>query len=527
MFAGIKKAFSGGGKGGGQELALLQQENAELTAILREYRHQLAEGRVQELLAEKARDHAKRRVGMDAVCGPQRGFPHADPAAPLQTAECTPFGAQMRQKHFDLTPYYLNSASYGATPRPVQEARRRYDQQAQQNPVLWRLRELPQRLKEAESMLARVLRCDPTNLRFIMNCNAATSSVLKALPWEVGDCMLTFSIDYDATKNACRWLERTHGVFWREVEMMLPMTDDEILSAVEAELRAIQSKGGPMPKLANFCHVTSKTAYIFPAKRLTELFHRYGVPVLIDGAQAAGHLDLNVADIGADWYIGTVHKWMYSNQGVAFIVAAPEKHSVTSPLTVSYFDGEGFSEFDYCGLQDFSTWCAVKEALEFVDQECGGWSNVRAKCRQQALECVNILTRMWRLNEPPFNLKPGHACQGGIERYGNMPIVPLPGGDGVDPAAAGKVMGFLMAKHNITAFLLMQRWGGMSEKGTLCIRCSCQIYTDPSDWEALGRAVNELQGNYSVGTVISAYFGKSDDKSSQQAAEATLAQMSA
>ena len=73
-------------------------------------------------------------------------------------------------------------------------------------------------------------------------------------------------------------------------------------------------------KLVNFCHVTSKTAWIFPAKELVKVCRKLNIPVMVDGAQAAGHLDVSARDVDADWYVGTAHKWCYTCPGVAFLI---------------------------------------------------------------------------------------------------------------------------------------------------------------------------------------------------------------
>lgn len=94
--------------------------------------------------------------------------------------------------------------------------------------------------------------------------------------------------------------------------------------------------------------------------------------------------------------------------------------------------------------------------------------------------------------------------QGGPERYGNMPIMPLPGGHGCVDADAVKVMGWLSLRHQLTAFLLVTPVAG---EPCLCVRCTCQIYTCRADWEKLGAAVLELNGKYR-GLAMAQHLGK-------------------
>eukprot|EP00662_Eupelagonemidae_sp_cell21_P049793 gene49793-608_t len=66
-------------------------------------------------------------------------------------------------------------------------------------------------------------------------------------------------------------------------------------------------------------------------------------------------LSICTACIGADWYVGSAHHFLYTAPGVGFLVAPSHKQRyITMPLTVSYFDGLGFGkEFQYYGLQCF------------------------------------------------------------------------------------------------------------------------------------------------------------------------------
>ena len=538
MFASIKGQVSGR-PGSPKSTKDLQEENEHLLKLLQEHHPDMVKNdRMKDLIKQKAKQHATKRKAMENIidskterlaglvhgnamlngaeisgknaamkaAGRTMGLPSSDidytnkykkvgeemvcsrlnPPAPLPVT----FGKNMRLLYFLLDENFLNAASYGATPCPVMEARQQWDAINQANPVLFRFKQLPLLLRQARNRLAQEINSDPNDTQLLLNANAATSSVLKSLPWEVGDRFLIFNIDYDATKLAANWLRRTKGVDTTEIHIDLPMTDDKLLDIVRSELERFKTSNPPMPKIANFCHVTSKSAWIFPAKRLTKLFHEYGISVIIDGAQAAGHLDLNVSDIGADWYLGTVHKWMYSCQGVAFLVTQPHKQSITNTLTVSYFDGAGHDkEFSYTGLQDFSTWVSVIDSFEFIDNVCGGMKAVREYCRFQAQRCVAVLGEAWKTE----------VVQGDVEHYGNMPIMPLPNGRNADQAMAGKVMGYLMSRHNITAFVLVADFG---RTPTLCIRCSCQIYTDESDWKRLADAVNQLNGNYGALKVI-------------------------
>eukprot|EP01064_Diplonema_japonicum_P030073 TRINITY_DN5002_c2_g1_i2.p1 TRINITY_DN5002_c2_g1~~TRINITY_DN5002_c2_g1_i2.p1 ORF type:complete len:694 (+),score=85.10 TRINITY_DN5002_c2_g1_i2:23-2083(+) len=418
---------------------------------------------------------------------PIGGTMHDSYGEPLKVC----FGVNMRKLYFHLKSGYLNGSSYGATPKPVLEGQRQWATLVQKNPADWRFKALPLRKNQAEARIAEFINADPDDTALMVNANEATATILKSLPWQVGDRFMIFSCDYDATKLAGEFLERHHGVELYVMDVKLPISDIELCGQLHSVLKTMKDNHEPLPILANFCHVTSKTAYIFPATKLTQIFHAFGISVMIDGAQATGHLNVNCSEINADWYYGTVHKWMYSCPGVAFLITQPHKQRCTFPLTVSYFDGEGYnSEFAYQGLRDVSAWMSAIDGFDFVETVCGGWDAVRGYCHEQARRCVEILGELW--GTKPFQQDQAH--------YGSLPIMPLPNGENhADQRDAVKTMGYLSVKHGITAFAVIVNISGTP---TLCIRCTCQIYTQDSDWISLGNAVLNLEGNYSSLNVI-------------------------
>jgi cysteine desulfurase/selenocysteine lyase len=68
-------------------------------------------------------------------------------------------------------------------------------------------------------------------------------------------------------------------------------------------------------KLIAITHMSNALGTIVPAKEVTRLAHARGIPVLIDGSQAAVHLDIDVRDIGCDFYVITGHK-LYGPTGI-------------------------------------------------------------------------------------------------------------------------------------------------------------------------------------------------------------------
>jgi cysteine desulfurase/selenocysteine lyase len=74
----------------------------------------------------------------------------------------------------------------------------------------------------------------------------------------------------------------------------------------------------PRTKMVAITHMSNMLGTLVPAKEVVRLAHARGIPVLLDGAQAAVHLDIDVQDIGCDFYAVTGHK-LYGPTGIGVL----------------------------------------------------------------------------------------------------------------------------------------------------------------------------------------------------------------
>ncbi|HEV8463644.1 MAG TPA: cysteine desulfurase [Pseudolabrys sp.] len=75
---------------------------------------------------------------------------------------------------------------------------------------------------------------------------------------------------------------------------------------------------GPRTKLVAITQMSNALGTVVPVKEVVKLAHALGIPVLIDGAQGAVHLDVDVRDIGCDFYVFTGHK-LYGPTGIGVL----------------------------------------------------------------------------------------------------------------------------------------------------------------------------------------------------------------
>jgi cysteine desulfurase/selenocysteine lyase len=74
----------------------------------------------------------------------------------------------------------------------------------------------------------------------------------------------------------------------------------------------------PRTKIVAITQMSNMLGTVVPIKEVVRLAHAQGIPVLVDGAQAAVHLDVDVQDLGCDFYAFTGHK-LYGPTGIGVL----------------------------------------------------------------------------------------------------------------------------------------------------------------------------------------------------------------
>jgi cysteine desulfurase/selenocysteine lyase len=106
---------------------------------------------------------------------------------------------------------------------------------------------------------------------------------------------------------------------------VIPITD-----AGELDMDAFETLLSDRTKIIAVVHVSNSLGTINPVERIIELAHARGIPVLIDGAQAAPHLALDLQALGCDFYAIAGHK-MFGPSGIGVLHAKHEHLEAMPP----------------------------------------------------------------------------------------------------------------------------------------------------------------------------------------------------
>ncbi|WP_432803891.1 cysteine desulfurase [Aureimonas altamirensis] len=133
--------------------------------------------------------------------------------------------------------------------------------------------------------------------------------------------------------------------------VFVPVAEDGSI-AVEDFAKAI----GPRTRLVAMTHMSNVLGTVTPVRAVVELAHAQGVPVLVDGSQAAVHMPVDVQALGCDYYVFTGHK-MYGPTGIGILYGRAEALDRLRPFNGG---GEMISEV----TEEFVTYNAPPHRFE-------------------------------------------------------------------------------------------------------------------------------------------------------------------
>jgi cysteine desulfurase/selenocysteine lyase len=216
---------------------------------------------------------------------------------------------------------YLDNAATTQKPRLVLDAERSYYETSNANVhrgVHTLSARATQAYQQARSTVARFVgAADPSEIIFVRNATEALNLVAQifvAPKLQPGDELLVTHMEHHS--NFVPWQQLAKQK--KCVLKVVPVTD-----AGELDLSALSRMLTVKTKVLAVAHVSNVLGTINPIKEIVALAHTKGVPVVVDGAQAVGHVAVDVGQLGCDFYAFSGHK-MYGPTGIGALFGKSE-----------------------------------------------------------------------------------------------------------------------------------------------------------------------------------------------------------
>jgi cysteine desulfurase / selenocysteine lyase len=373
---------------------------------------------------------------------------------------------------------YLDNAATTQKPQAVLDALTRYYTDINAN-VHRGVHELSERATEAfEAARERVRRffnaSSTSEIVFTRNATESINLVAQSFVrprLREGDEVLISAIEHHS--NIVPW--QLSGARLRVV----PVDDRGELLLDEME-RLI----GPRTRLVAMTHMSNALGTVTPAAEIVRIAHRHGVPVLLDGSQAAYHMRVDVRALGCDFYAATGHK-LYGPTGIGVLYGTEAQLDAMPPFL-------GGGDMIRSVAFERSTWNALPYKFEAGTPDIAGAVGLHA-----ALDYLDGI-----------GLDHAARHERALLAYGTQILEDVPGlriigtapakssilsfvMDGVHPHDIGTIVdreGIAIRTGHHCAQPVMERFGIPATA-----RASLAMYNTPEELEALGRALRRVR----------------------------------
>ncbi len=186
--------------------------------------------------------------------------------------------------------------------------------------------EATEKFEAVRGKLARFLGAEHED-EVIFTSNGTEGFNLVAYGWlepriEPGDEIVLSVMEHHANIVPWHFMRERHGakLVWIDTDARGELDLDKLADSI-----------GPRTKLVALSHMSNVLGTVTDAKKIVEIAHARGMPVLLDGCQAAVHMPVNLKEIGADFYVVTGHK-LYGPSGSGAVYIRRERQAEMRPF---------------------------------------------------------------------------------------------------------------------------------------------------------------------------------------------------
>ncbi len=334
-----------------------------------------------------------------------------------------------RQLFPDLKPdIYLNHAAISPISDPVKTAIGEVATAYAEEGVGCVMRWIEQRERLREK-LAEFIGSSHERIGLIQNTTTGVVDIANSLIWQAGDKVVLFTNEFPA--NVTPWLQAAK-TFDLQIEFV------DVVETVESGGENLDVLDGA--RLVAASAVQFQTGWAMPLKAIGERCKENGCLFFVDGVQAVGAVDIDVATLGIDFLAVGGHKWMMSVEGAGFLYVSERGQSALTPRLVGWLSQEDSLSFLFegAGLLDYDKpYKQSPELFEFGAVSALGYAAMEASLDLlMALGVSNIEAHitayLTQLDEGFREI--GWETTRKTDRSGIL-SVPIPNGDALNAAA--------------------------------------------------------------------------------------------
>ncbi|NIJ53163.1 aminotransferase class V-fold PLP-dependent enzyme [Dyadobacter arcticus] len=223
--------------------------------------------------------------------------------------------------------------------------------------------QFPDKRKKAIEALAGYMNVSGAEIGITRNTSESNNIVVNGLDLKPEDEILLW--DQNHPSNSTTWEQRAKRYGFTVKKVGVPAAPQSVEDLIKPFRDAITSK----TKVIAFSHISNTSGIALPAKQLCALAAEKNVLSHLDGAQSLGAVDLDLKDIGCDFYTSSAHKWFMGplENGVLYVKKESMANLWPNIISAGWKESSQTVDEKYCmlGQRNEATMAGMLETVQF------------------------------------------------------------------------------------------------------------------------------------------------------------------
>ncbi len=254
---------------------------------------------------------------------------------------------------------YLNTGTLGPCRRETVDESMRMWLELESLPVKFYGKFGAEELAEkTRTTAARFLGCDLSEIAITNNTTSGMNAIAQGLRLKSGDRILASNHEHGGGLHGWQYLAKYCGVV---IDMItIPPAENN----ADAIMHRIKDGIKKDTKVITVSHVFSSTGLRTPVAEISALARSKGILCIVDGAQAAGAIKVNVKELGCHAYATSGHKWLMGPKGTGLLYISKDARDLIRPMQ---FDASYNTYNDTNGTMNLASILGLGKAIEYLE----------------------------------------------------------------------------------------------------------------------------------------------------------------
>ncbi|HMJ67640.1 MAG TPA: aminotransferase class V-fold PLP-dependent enzyme [Cyclobacteriaceae bacterium] len=302
--------------------------------------------------------HYSRRKFLGAASAGAAGSLLINPLMASPVKSLPPVATTNVEYALDPEVIYLNTGTLGPCRRDTMEASKTLWEELESMPLKyygrWGAESLAEKTRTTASAF---LGCDVNEMMVTSSTTDGMNSIAQGLRLKTGDRIITTDQEHGGGILCWNYYQKYHGV---AIDLItIPPGENN----AESILKKIGDAITKDTRVISVSHILSSTGLRLPIERISALARSKGILCVVDGAQAAGAVKVNLKELGCHAYATSGHKWLMGPKGTGLLYLSEETKDMIRPMQ---FEGSHNTYNDSNGVVNQAAILGLGKAIEYI-----------------------------------------------------------------------------------------------------------------------------------------------------------------